>query len=155
MNPDIEERLQALRPAEPPADLLKQLLASEPPAPGKIHWLRSLSPPAATAAAIATAAAVALVALPLLRPRHAVKAQPVAASVPISPDFRVFVPIAHTRTILDVHNIAIIDADPSRPVRFVRATWLDDTTYAGDDGHSTLRRSEPRSAILSIPLDAL
>jgi hypothetical protein len=55
---------------------------------------------------------------------------------------------------LDVHNVAIIDVDPSRPIRLIRATWLDDITYAGDDGHSTLRRSEPRTEILSVPLDS-
>jgi hypothetical protein len=142
MNPDIEERLQALRPAGPPADLLKRLVDSEPTAPGKIRWLRLLAPLAAAA-------------LPLLRVRHPVRSQPVAASAPAPSDFLVFVPIARTSTLLDVHNIALIDANPSGPVRFVRATWLDDTTYAGDDGHSTLRRREPRTAILSIPLDSL
>ena len=157
MNRDVEERLRALRPAEPPADLLKQLLDAEPPDPGKIRWLRFLAPPAATAAAIATAAAAvaALIALPLLRAHRPAKPQPIAAFAPVSPDFRVFVPIEHTRTLLDVQNIAILDTDASRPVRFVRATRLDDTTYAGDDGHSTMHRSEPRTAILSIPLDAL
>jgi len=149
MNPDIEERLQALRPAGPPADLLKRLVDSEPTAPGKIRWLRLLAPLAAAAAV------AALVALPLLRVRHPVRSQPVAASAPAPSDFLVFVPIARTSTLLDVHNIALIDANPSGPVRFVRATWLDDTTYAGDDGHSTLRRREPRTAILSIPLDSL
>jgi len=149
MNPDIEGRLQALRPVEPPADLLKRLLESEPPAPGKIHWLRLLAPLAAAAAA------AALIALPLLRGRHPVRPQRVAASAPAPSDFLVFVPIAHTSTLLDVHNISVIDVDPSGPVRFVRATWMEDTTYAGDDGHSTLRRREPRTAILSVPLDSL
>jgi hypothetical protein len=149
MNPDIEKRLQALRPVEPPGDLLRRLLESEPPAPGKIRWLRLLAPLAAAAAV------AALAALPFLRERHPVRPRPVAASAPVSPDFLVFVPIKRTSTVLDVQNIAISDADPAHPVRFIRATWLDDTTYAGDDGHSTMRRREPRTAILSIPLDSL
>ena len=149
MNPDIEERLRALQAAEPTADLLKRLVDSEPPAPGKIRWLRFL-PPLAAAAALA-----ALAALPLLRGRHPVRPQPVAASVPAPPDFLVFVPITRTGTVLDVQNIAVSDADPFHPVRLVRATWLDDTTYAGEDGHSTMRRREPRTTILSIPLDSL
>jgi hypothetical protein len=149
MNPDTEERLQALRPAEPPADLLKRLLDSEPPAPGNIRWLRLLAPLAAVAAV------AALVALPLLRARHPARRRPVAASAPAPSDFRVFVPIERTSTLLDVHNIAVIDEDPSHPIRFIRATWLDDTTYAGDDGHSAMHRREPRTAILSIPLDSL
>jgi hypothetical protein len=152
VNPDLERRLQALRPAAPPPDLLKQILESEPPAPGKIRWLRLLAP---LAAAAAVAALVALVALPLLRPRHPVRPQPVAASAPTPSDFLVFVPIARTSTLLDVHNISVLDVNPSRPVRFVRATWLDDTTYAGDDGHSTLHRREPRTAIVPMPLDSL
>jgi hypothetical protein len=149
MNPDIEERLRALRPAAPPPDLMKRLLDSEPPAPGKIRWLRLLAAPTAAAAAIA------LLAYPLWRSRLPARTQAVAPVAPLSPDFRVFVPIKRTSTLLDVHAIAIIDADPSRPVRFLRATWLDDTTYAGDDGHSTMHRQEPRTAILSEPLNSL
>jgi hypothetical protein len=149
MNPEIEARLQALQPAAPPTDLHKRLLESEPPAPGKIRWLRLLALPAAAAAV------AALVALPLLRPRHPVRPPPVAASAPATPDFLVFVPIERTSTVVDVQNIAFSDADPAHPVRFVRATWMDDTTYAGDDGRSTMRRREPRTAILSIPLKSL
>jgi hypothetical protein len=149
MNPEIEARLQALRPADPPEDLRNRLLESEPPAPGKIRWLRLLALPAA-AAAVAV-----LVALPLLRARHPIKPQTVGAAAPATPEFLVFVPIERTRTVLDVQSIAFSDADPAHPVRFVRATWLDDTTYAGDDGRSTMRRREPRTAILSIPLKSL
>jgi hypothetical protein len=149
VNPDIEERLRILQPAAPPADLMKRLLDSEPPAPGKIRWLRLLAAPAAAAAAIA------LLAYPLWRSRPPAKMQTVAPVAALSPDFRVFVPIKRTSTLLDVHDIAIIDADPSRPIRFVRATWLDDTTYAGDDGHSTMHRQEPRTTILSAPLNSL
>jgi hypothetical protein len=150
MNSEIEARLQALQPAAPPADLRNRLLESEPPQPGKIHWLRRFAPLAAAAAAVA-----ALMALSPFRARHPAKPQPAAASTSISPDFRVFVPIQRTSTLVDVHNIAVLDSDSARPVRFIRATWMDDTTYAGDDGHSTLRRREPRTAILSVPLDAL
>jgi hypothetical protein len=149
MNPDLEERLQALRPAEPPADLLKQLLDSEPPAPGKIRWLHLFTRSAAAAAV------AALVALPLLRGGNPAKPRPIAAAGPPPSDFRVFVPIEQTSTLLDVRNVAVSDVDPSHPIRFVRATWVDDTTYAGDDGHSTLRRREPRTEILSVPLDSL
>ena len=149
MNPEIEARLQALRAAELPADLRNRLLDSEPPAPGKILWLRLLALPAAAVAA------AAFIALPLWRARLPVKPQPVAAAASSTPDFLVFVPIERTRTVLDVENIAVSDADPAHPVRFVRATWLDDTTYAGDDGRSTMRRREPRTAILSIPLKSL
>ena len=37
--------------------------------------------------------------------------------------------------------------------RLVRATWLDDITYAGDDGRSTFRRQEPRSEIIPVALE--
>jgi len=149
MNPDIEGRLRALRTAEPPEDLLQRLVAAEPPAPGKIRWLRIFAPLAAAAAT------VALIALPLWRTRHAARRSPVAAAPAVQRDFRVFVPIQRTSTLVDLHNIAVIDSDTSQPVRFIRATWMDDTTYASDDGHSTLHRREPRTAILSVPLKAL
>ena len=47
----------------------------------------------------------------------------------------------------------MIEREPARPFRLVRATWLDDITYAGDDGHSTLRRREPRSEIIPVALE--
>jgi hypothetical protein len=149
VNQDIEERLLGLRPAEPPAEFMERLVSSEPSAPGKIRWVLFIGPLAAAAAV------AAFMALPLLRPRQPAKPQPVAASDPPASDFRVFVPIEQTSTLLDVHNVAVIDVDPSRPIRLIRATWLDDITYTGDDGRSTMHRREPRTEIVSIPLDTL
>jgi hypothetical protein len=147
VNGDIEERLQALRPAEPPAELLTRLLETEPVMAWKIRWIRFVGP-------LAAAAAVTLFAFPHFHARHPTQPQRTAETGLQPSDFRVFVPVEQTSTLLDVHNIAVVDVEPSRPMRFVRATWIEDVTYAGDDGHSTLRRREPHTAILSVPLDS-
>ena len=142
MNDDIEHRLGAMQPADPPQDLIRRLLAAEPPAPGKIVWLRIAIP-------FGIAAAVALV-FALHRPSPQ---KPHVAASPQPSDFRVFLPVARTSTLVDLRDVAVIDTVPARPVRLVSATWLDDTTYAGDDGNSTMRRREPRTEIIPVSLE--
>ena len=141
MNDDLEERLRALQPAALPSDLMRDLRAAEPPSPGKIRWLR-FALPLSAAAALALAFVL-----------HREPAQPSVAAGPQPSDFRVFLPIERTSTLVDVREIAVIEREPARPYRLVRATWVDDITYAGDDGHSTLRRQEPRSEIIPVALD--
>ena len=142
MSDDLEDRLRALQPAAPPPELMRELLAAEPPGPGKIHWLKFAIP-------LGVAAALALAFVLQREP----KAAPEVAAGPQPSDFRVFLPIERTSTLLEVRDVAVIDREPSRPYRVVRATWLDDITYAGDDGHSTLRRQEPRSEIIPVALE--
>lgn len=145
MSDELEPRLRALQPAAPPADLLRRLLAAAPPSPGKIRWL-PFALPLSAAAALALAFGLH---------RAPVPAAPAAPSAARPSDFHVFLPIAHTSTLIEVRDVALIDREPARPYRLVRATWLDDTTYAGDDGHSKLRRREPRSELLHIALETL
>ena len=141
MNDDLEERLRALQPAAPPPDLMRDLFAAEPPSPGKIRWLRFALPLSAAAALALTFAL------------HREPAQPAVTAGPQPSDFRVFLPVERTSTLVDVREVAVIEREPARPYRLVRATWVDDITYAGDDGHSTLRRQEPRSEIIPVALE--
>ena len=141
---DLAQRLRALQPAEPPPALLRELLAA---GPGKIHWLKVFALPLAAAAAIALAF--------LLQADRETASHPASArAAALSPsDFRVFIPIERTSTLLEVRDVAVIDREPARPVRVVRATWLDEVTYAGDDGRSRFRRQEPRSEIIPVALE--
>lgn len=141
---DLEQRLRALRPAAPPPDLMRDLLAAESPAPGKIRWLHFALP-------LSAAAAIALGFF--MKPERASKTAPNVAASASPSDFRVFLPIEQTSTLVEVREVAVIDRAPTRPYRLVRATWLDDITYAGDDGRSTFRRQEPRSEIIPVALE--
>ena len=144
MSDDLEQRLRALQPADPPPELMRDLRAAQPSSRGKVHWLRFAMP---------LSAAAALVLAFVLYPEPASK--PAAAAGPQPSDFRVFLPIERTNTLVEVRDVAVVDREPARPYRLVRATWLDDITYAGDDGQSTLRRQEPRSEIISVALETL
>ena len=140
---DLEQRLRSRRPAEPPPEFLRELFDAEPPARAKIEWLR-IAVPLATAAAITLAF--------LVRPDRETAPKP--GAVAASPaDFRVFLPVAQTSLLVEVREVAVVEREPARPYRLVRATWLDDITYAGDDGRSTLRRREPRSEIIPVALE--
>ena len=141
---DLEHRLRALQPAAPPPGLIRELLVAEPSSPAKIRWIRFAIP-------LAAAAAVALVFL--LKNDRQIAAPPAFAAGPSPSDFRVFIPIERTSTLVELRDVAVVDRDPRRPVRIVRATWLDDITYAGDDGRSTIRRQEPRSEIIPVALE--
>ena len=140
---ELEKRLAALRPADLPPGLQARL-AAPPVARGKIRWLWAAALPLATAAVWLFMPAVQPPA-PLPTP------EPPAAQLP---DLRVYLPIRQTSTLVSVENLAVIDAGPANPIRVVRATWIDDVTYAGDDGHSTIRHRAPRSQIIPVALTA-
>ena len=140
MNDDLEHRLRAMQPADPPQELIRRLIDAEPPAPGKITPMRIAVP-------FGIAAAVALF-FALHRPSSPL---PRVAAAPQPSDFRVFLPVGRTSTLVDLRDVAVIDT--ALPIRLVSATWLDDTTYAGDDGNSTMRRREPRTEIIPVSLE--
>lgn len=131
MSDDLEQRLASLRPAELPLELHARLVAAQPRS--KVRWLFAAVPLAAAAVWVFVAT----------RP------QPLQ---PQPSDFRVFLPVAQESTLVSVEELGVIEPEPDRPIRLVRATWLDDITYRGDDGHSTLRRQEPRAEIVPIAL---
>ena len=143
MSDELEQRLAALHPADlPPA--LQARLAAPPVACGKIRWLWAATVPLA-------AAAVWLLMPAVQRP------VPLPASTGRAPqpsDFHVYLPVKQTSTLLGVENLAVIDTEPMHPIRLVRATWLDDVTYAGDDGHSTIHHRASRAQIIPIALQA-
>lgn len=130
---DLEQRLAAMRPAELPLQLQARLIGAQPRS--KVRWLFAAAP-------LAAAAVWMLVAM---RPA-ATEPQPQPG------DFRVFLPVAQESTLLSVEELGVIEPEPDQPIRLIRATWLDDITYRGDDGHSTLRRQEPRAEIVPIAL---
>lgn len=147
MNDDeLEKRLAALRPAELPGEVAAELAGLRPTTEARgrgkiVRFLAVLTPLAAAALWLAVA----------WIPR-APDAKPAGPSIEPG-DLRVFVPVEQTSTLVDVEEIGVIDAEPSQPFRLVRATWVDDVTYAGDDGRSTLRRQEPRAEIIPVALE--
>ncbi len=133
---ELEARLQALAPAEPPS-ALRERLASPPAERPRLGWLRWTAP-------LAAAAAVAF-ALVLHRWVPAPRAQPSSREL-LPSDFHVFLPVEDHRTLFEIGDLSIIAADSENLVRLVRCTWIDDITYRGDDG-AILHRSEAREQI--------
>ena len=148
---DLERRLAALRTAALPPELQARL--AEPPiARGKIRWLWAIAPLSA-AAVLLLAPAPKRPASHTPAPRHAAAAV-AEARTPQPSDFHVYLPVKETSTLVGVEDLAVVDAAPNHPVRLVRATWIDDVTYAGDDGQSIIHRRQPRAQIIPISLNA-
>ena len=146
----LEERLRALRPGALPPDLLNRLLAAEPP-PVRHRSLRF----PAVAGAFVLAVIVLTVALVARWQRPPASSAPALARQPVTPqpaDFRVYLPAARNSTLLSVSEGAVVDAGPERQMRLVRAVWLDDTTYIGDD-RTVLHRQTARTEIIPVALD--
>ena len=158
MNPDdfrdpLEERLAALHPADLPANLAERLADAEPARRNWTPWL--------WAAPLAAAAALMLLAQPVTETPHAPAAEAMAkvdlrkgdgSGVEVLPsDFRVFVPVSERSHLVEVSDLGIVES--SQPVRLLRTRWVDDTTFRGDDGQSTLRRARPRERIVPVALE--
>jgi hypothetical protein len=149
MNPEpfdqadpLETRLRAMRPADLPSELEDSLTQAEP---RRIHWLAYTAPLAAAAIWLFTF---------LAWPRsNADKSTATTVRDSRQPsDLRVFVPIEERSTLVDVQDLGLLESIPTRPVRVMRYTWIDDTTFRGDDGRSTLRRTLPREQIVPVVL---
>ncbi|HEY3898320.1 MAG TPA: hypothetical protein VGM54_06890 [Chthoniobacter sp.] len=145
---DLERRLAALRPAALPPEL-QACLAEPPVGRGKIRWLWAIAPLSA-AALLLLAPAMKHPASPAPAPIHTAKVAP--ARTPQASDFHVYLPVKETSTLVGVEDVAVVNTGPNHPVRLVRATWIDDVTYAGDDGQSTIHRRQPRAQIIPISL---
>lgn len=141
----LEVRLRALRPAELPPPLAQSLGCAKP---RRIHWLAFATPLAAAAVWI-----VAFLAWPRAGTNPAANATRNDEGLQPS-DLRVFVPIEEKSTLVDVQDLGLVETIPTRPVRLMRYTWIDNTTFRGDDGHSTLRRTQPREQIVPVVLQA-
>jgi hypothetical protein len=147
---DLERRLAALPPAALPPELQARL-AQPPVATGGIRWLWAMAP--------LSAAALLVLAPALTRPARQTPtpvqtARASRARTPQASDLHVYLPIKETSTLVGVEDVAIVNASPDHPVRLVRATWIDDVIYAGDDGQSTIHRRQPRAQIIPISLNA-
>ncbi len=139
---DLEQRLAALRPAELPPEL-QAALASPPVKRGKIRWLYAAGP----------LAAAACWALFVSQERPLPPVVP-SRPVPQPSDYHVYFPVEQKSRLVSLENVAILDADSAEPTKLVRATWIDDVTYAGDDGHSKFQRQERRAEIIPVSLQA-
>lgn len=137
---ELERRLTTLRPADLPEELQARL-AAPPPAPGKIRWLWVAAPLAAAAVWLLMPAAQLPAPLPAPRP-----------AAPPPSDFRVYLPVHRTSTLVRLEKLDVIETESAQPVRLVRATWIDEITYAGDDGQSAIRHRSPRAQIIPVAL---
>jgi len=142
MNDDLEQRLAALRPAELPPEV-QASLASPPVQRGKIRWLLAAGPLAAAACWL----------LIISRDRPPAPAPPPVIAAAQPSDYHVFVPVGQTSRLVSLEDLAVIDANSATPTKLVRATWIDDVTYAGDDGHSRIQRRQARAEIIPVTLD--
>jgi hypothetical protein len=147
----IEARLQSLRPAEPPPALMRQLRASGPDVVLWLPWI--WVSPLAAAAAWLILAQFTHRGLPPSAPTSLLANSGRPRSTVLPSDFRVFVPVAESSHLINISDLGVVEVRPAQPVRLLKTTWLDDTTFQGDDGHSTLRRTAPREAIIPVALE--
>jgi hypothetical protein len=146
-NDPLERRLRGLRPAKMPLELTLRL---ESQRPRRLTWL-SFAVPLAAAAVWFLVFYVA--------PRNgesnsiASNASSEGSSLTASTDLRVFVPVEEKSTLVGVSELGVVEDDPVRPVRLMRCSWQDDTTFQSDDGRSTLRQTAPREQIIPVALE--
>lgn len=144
---EMERRLLALTPAPLPNALDRRLRAAAPRR--RSVWLLSL-----------TGCGLGLSLFLLLMnpeghlpPPDAPRLATTRHAGELSPeDLRVYLPIQQTSTLVKMEELGVLETDPRRPVQILRATWVDDVTYRGDDGISTLQRQESRTEILPVAL---
>jgi hypothetical protein len=141
----LEARLRAMQPAQLPPALADSLVRAKP---RRIHWLAFAAPLAAAAVWI-----VAFLMFHRAGPANLI-ADAASKHPPLQPsDLRVFVPIQERSTLVEVRDLGVVDTIPTRPVRLMSYRWIDDTTFRGDDGRSTFRRTEPREQIIPVVLE--
>jgi hypothetical protein len=138
----IEARLHAMRPAELPPALARSLDRAKP---RRIRWLAFAAP---------LAAAAAWVIAFFFWPNANTEPQAATDSTNVlqPSDLRIFVPVEERSTLVEVHDLGLVETMPARPVRLMRYTWIDDTTLRADDGRSTMHRTEPREQIVPVVL---
>ena len=145
---EVPARLRALRPTGLLSPWLNQRLAGRwPPA-----WHSQRGRPL-LAGSLAMLGATLLAASLLVFGRGR---SPVASTAPpTAAKYRVYVPARQRSTLLSVSEGKVVQIGPEqRPVRRVRAVWLDETTYVGQD-RSVLHRRITRTETISVALEAL
>jgi hypothetical protein len=146
---DIEARLTRLQPAEPPAVLMERLLGAQPANTQWVPW--AWAAPLAAAATWLILGQLTNHGLPPSTPASQIARADVSTVEPS--DFRVFIPVSERSHLVGVSDLGIVNAAPTQPVRLIRTTWIDDTTFRGDDGRSLMRRAAPRETIIPVSLE--
>lgn len=143
---ELESRLHALRPAPMPDALVRRLKSRKPTHP--LTMAMVLGAMALTVMLVTWLADQAHLTPKTSRP------EAVAGQSSSLDDLRVYLPIQQTSTLVKIEDIGLLETDPQRPIQLMRTTWLDDVTYRGDDGVSTLQRQESRTEIIPVVLHA-
>jgi hypothetical protein len=147
----LEERLRALQPAELPPGLMRELRGVEPVRSQWFRWVWAA--PLAAAATWLILGQLTHHGPPPSAPASLLARAGTPRSTVLPSDFRVFVPVSESSHLLGISDLGVVDTSPTQAVRLLRTTWIDDTTFRGDDGRSTIRRAKPRETIIPVALD--
>jgi len=150
--------LQALQPAAPSDELLRRLSAARPIArtavPRSAKIIAFIPRLSMAAALIALAGALAwkflpaglegsLADVPEIRPQTGAKPPAVLAAAPA--------PLQTRQRLLGVQDLGVTTRDAQqRPVRYVKARWLDDETVLHPDGAPPVRQERVREEIVPV-----
>jgi hypothetical protein len=142
----VEERLERLAPAPPPAHLAARLLAAEPSGRKVVHPWQWVT--------LAAAASIAVAAVWMAKRSREPQGITIVAGPDITPEsIRIYAPISSRNLLLDAREIGVIEPDNSPPVRLVRCLWVDDSTYrSGQGGDPDLQVTSTHEQIIPVAL---
>ena len=145
--------LEGLRPAAPSAELMQRLLAARPALqrPGAKEKAKVVSflPLLARAAVVASIAGTATWYLMADRPALETASTPPTAAGPAAAAS----PQQSLQRLLGMSDLGFARDAQHRPVRLMRATWLDDNTYIPSNGAPPVRESRVRDEIVPVVLN--
>ncbi len=159
-NDAVSSLLEALRPAAPSPELLSRLSAARPIArtvvPRSAKIIAFIPRLSMAAALIALAGAIAWKFLPAAGEDLVADSTP-AAGEPASPPLAtavlapaVLAPAQSRQRLIGWQDLGVARDEQSRPVRYVRAQWLDDETYLQPNGAPPLRQERVREEIVPV-----
>ncbi len=143
--------LEGLRPAAPSADLMQRLFAARPAIQrqGARAKVLTFLPLLARAAVVAAIAGTATWYLMADRGTQGVSLIPVTAAGPAA----AATPQQSLQRLLGMSDLGFARDAQQRPVRLMRATWLDDNTYAPANGAPPVREARLRDEIVPVVLN--
>ena len=163
---ELEIYLREMSPAALPAALLSRLPSPPKPPPcqhgdATIHWLFFAGPPLALAALLLLTAMLDGLSFRGDRPppprvvnQAAPGARPNASAGSWSPDYKVFQSVAQRSTLVNLSPGIVVEAGPNRPMRLMKAKWLYEVSYVGDN-HDMLHRQTTRTEFIVVAFNAL